>query len=336
MNNLSQGNVIQLQVGRDGVAVNLEVSLSTYPERYDIDEINESTGCFDSSGRAVGVFKIKMEEGYQKNQYVNWFQFYQRDSNAESRWPTENTMFYASNKEFNKNGNIYHGMGPGDQLASYGNHNVDFSKASFTISTNSQRSGSRPVLVASPETSDESEISEKEVDRSFQPLEAFDTPIPKYYFELADSEYLIENNLIPFFNMATFGDCCFRNESTSEGGRVFGAGAKIAYFTPDAAVLEGWNLHALTCNFVVINKEYDFDDPMYLPPSPYIPEESNLPFVTIMEQTVNLGEECQFDFGEYQQFPFYGIGVTACYTNEEGVYYCIKSDFKTFPFASWG
>ena len=136
--------------------------------------------------------------------------------------------------------------------------------------------------------------------------------------------------------MATFGDCCFRNESTSEGGRVFGAGAKIAYFTPDAAVLGGWNLHALTCNFVVINKEYDFDDPMYLPPSPYIPEESNLPFVTIMEQTVNLGEECQFDFGEYQQFPFYGIGVTACYTNEEGVYYCIKSDFKTFPFASWG
>ena len=336
LNNLSQGNVIQLQVGRDGVAVNLEVSLSTYPERYDIDEINESTGCFDSSGRAVGVFKIKMEEGYQKNQYVNWFQFYQRDSNAESRWPTENTMFYASNKEFNKNGNIYHGMGPGDQLASYGNHNVDFSKASFTISTNSQRSGSRPVLVASPETSDESEVSEEEVDRSFQPLEAFDTPIPKYYFELADSEYLIENNLIPFFNMATFGDCCFRNESTSESGRVFGAGAKIAYFTPEAAVLEGWNLHALTCNFVVINKEYDVDDPMYLPPSPYIPEESNLPFVTIMEQTVNLGEECQFDFGEYQQFPFYGIGVTACYTNKEGVYYCIKSDFKTFPFASWG
>ena len=55
-----------------------------------------------------------------------------------------------------------------------------------------------------------------------------------------------------------------------------------------------------------------------------------------MEQTVNLGEECQFDFGEFQQFPFYGIGVTACYTNKEGVYYCIKSDFTTFPFASWG
>jgi len=337
LNNLSQGNVIQLQVGRNGVAVNLEVSLSTYPERYDIDKINESTGCFDSSGRAVGVFKIKMEEGYQKNQYVNWFQFYQQDSNAESRWPTENTMFYASNKEFNKNGNIYHGMGPGDQLASYGNHNIDFSKASFNISTNSQRSGSRPVLVASPETSDESELSEEEVDESFKPLEAFGTPIPKYYFELADSEYLIENNLIPSFNKSTFGDCCFRNESTTESGsRVFIPGAKIAYFTPEAAVLEGWSLHSLTCNFVVLNKEYDFDDSMYLPPSPYIPEESDLPFVTIMEQTVNLGEECQFDFGEFQQFPFYGIGVTACYTNKEGVYYCIKSDFTTFPFASWG
>jgi len=75
---------------------------------------------------------------------------------------------------------------------------------------------------------------------------------------------------------------------------------------------------------------------MYLPPSPYIPEESNLPFATIMEQAVNLGEECQFDFGEFQQFPFYGIGVTACYTTEDGVYYCIKSDFTTFSFASWG
>ena len=336
-NNLSAGETINIVVGRNGNAVNLDIELSAYPNRFDIEEINEATGCFDSSGRAVGVFKIKMNQGYQKNQYINRFQLYQRDATAESRWPTENTMFYASYKEFNKNGSIYSGIGPGDDLASYGSHDVDFSKASFSISSNSQRSGSRPVLVASPESIDESENSEEEVDKSFKPLEAYATPIPKYYFELADSEYLIENNLIPSFNKATFGDCCFRNDSTTErGDRVFSPGAKIAYFTPEAAVLEGWSLHSLTCNFVVINKEYDFDDPMYLPPSPYIPEESNLPFVTIMEQAVNLGEECQFDFGEFQQFPFYGIGVTACYTNKEGVYYCIKSDFTTFPFASWG
>ena len=336
-NNLSAGENINIVVGRNGNEVNLDIELSAYPNRFDIEEINEATGCFDSSGRAVGVFKIKMNQGYQKNQYINRFQLYQRDATAESRWPTENTMFYASYKEFNKNGSIYSGIGPGDDLASYGLHNVDFSKASFSISSNSQRSGSRPVLVASPETSDESEISEEEVDESFKPLEAFATPVPRYYFELADSEYLIENNLIPSFNKSTFGDCCFRNDSTTErGDRVFSPGAKIAYFTPEAPVLEGWSLHSLTCNFVVINKEYDFDDPMYLPPSPYIPEESNLPFVTIMEQEVNLGEECQFDFGEFQQFPFYGIGVTACYTDKDGVYYCIKSDFTTFPFASWG
>ena len=289
-----------------------------------------------------------MNQGYQKNQYINRFQLYQRDSTAESRWPTENTMFYASYKEFNKNGSIYSGIGPGDDLASYGSHNVDFSKASFSISSNSQRSGSRPVLVASPETSDESEISEEEVDEGFKPLEAFATPVPRYYFELADSEYLIENNLIPSFNKATFGDCCFRNDSTTErGDRVFSPGAKIAYFTPEAAVLEGWSLHSLTCNFVVLDKEYDYDDPAYLPPSPYIPSipegdgengsgDGSIPFVVILEKTVNEGEECQFDFGEFQQFPFYGIGVTACYTNKEGVYYCIKSDFTTFPFASWG
>jgi hypothetical protein len=335
-NDLSAGENINLLVGRDGVSVNLDIELTTYPDRFNLDEINNATGCFDSSGGAVGVFKIKMSQGYQKNQYINRFQIYQRDASAESRWPTENTMFYASYKEFNKNGNIYSGIGPGDDLASYGSHNLNFSKVSFSISSNSQRSGSRPVLVASPEISAEGE-SKEEVDESFQPSEAFATPVPKYYFDLAESEYLIENNLIPSFNKSTFGDCCFRNDSTTErGDRVFTPGSKIAYLTPEAAVLEGWNLHSLTCNFVVINKEYDSDDPMYLPPSPYIPEESDLPFVTIVEQTVNLGEECQFDFGEYQQFPFYGIGVTACYVNEEGVYYCIKSDFTTFPFASWG
>ena len=337
-NDLSAGENINLLVGRDGVSVNLDIELTTYPDRFNLDEINNATGCFDSSGGAVGVFKIKMSQGYQKNQYINRFQIYQRDASAESRWPTENTMFYASYKEFNKDGNIYSGIGPGDDLASYGSHNLNFSKVSFSISSNSQRSGSRPVLVASPEISDGGENSkEEEVDETFQPSEAFATPVPRYYFDLAESEYLIENNLIPSFNKSTFGDCCFRNDSTTErGDRVFTPGAKIAYLTPEAAVLEGWNLHSLTCNFVVINKEYNSDDPMYLPPSPYIPEESDLPFVTIVEQTVNLGEECQFDFGEYQQFPFYGIGVTACYVNEEGVYYCIKSDFTTFPFASWG
>jgi hypothetical protein len=337
-NDLSAGENINLLVGRDGVSVNLDIELTTYPDRFNLDEINNATGCFDSSGGAVGVFKIKMSQGYQKNQYINRFQIYQRDASAESRWPTENTMFYASYKEFNKDGNIYSGIGPGDDLASYGSHNLNFSKVSFSISSNSQRSGSRPVLVTSPEISDGGENSkEEEVDETFQPSEAFATPVPRYYFDLAESEYLIENNLIPSFNKSTFGDCCFRNDSTTErGDRVFTPGAKIAYLTPEAAALEGWNLHSLTCNFVVINKEYNSDDPMYLPPSPYIPEESDLPFVTIVEQTVNLGEECQFDFGEYQQFPFYGIGVTACYVNEEGVYYCIKSDFTTFPFASWG
>jgi len=51
---------------------------------------------------------------------------------------------------------------------------------------------------------------------------------------------------------------------------------------------------------------------------------------------VNEGEECQFDFEAYQQFPYYGIGATACYTNEEGLYYCVKSDFTIHGFNSWG
>ena len=42
-----------------------------------IEEINNATGCFDSSGKAVGVFKIKMNQGYQKSQYINRFQFFQ-------------------------------------------------------------------------------------------------------------------------------------------------------------------------------------------------------------------------------------------------------------------
>jgi hypothetical protein len=335
-NNLSAGENIEMVVGRNGNAVNLDIVLSTYPDRFNIEEINNATGCFDSSGKAVGVFKIKMNQGYQKNQYINRFQFYQLDADAESRWPDENTMFYASNKEFHKNGNIYHGMGPGDQLASYGTHSVDFAKAQFNISTNLQRSGSRPVLSESIENQESSEELAIE-NNNFQPLESFGSPLPVYYFELADAKYLEDNNLIPTFNKATFGDCCFRNDTTTErGDRVFPSGSKIMYFTPEAPILEGWKLHSLTCNFVILNKFYDSDDPLYLPPSPYIPENGTIPFATVLEKNVELGEECQFDFSEFQQFPFYGIGVTACYINEEGAYYCIKSDFTTFPFASWG
>ena len=36
-------------------------------------------------------------------------------------------------KEFNRNGNIYSGMGPADSLVSYGLHNINFDKASFTV-----------------------------------------------------------------------------------------------------------------------------------------------------------------------------------------------------------
>ena len=86
------------------------------------------------------TLKIEKGKNYQKNQYINRFQIYQRDASAESRWPTENTMFYASYKEFNKNGNIYSGIGPGDDLASYGSHNLNFSKVSLLILTNWQTS----------------------------------------------------------------------------------------------------------------------------------------------------------------------------------------------------
>ena len=82
-NNLSAGENINLLVGRDGVSVNLDIELTTYPNRFDIDEINKATGCFDSSGSAVGVFKIKMSQGYQKNQYINRFQIYQRDAHRK-------------------------------------------------------------------------------------------------------------------------------------------------------------------------------------------------------------------------------------------------------------
>ena len=130
--------------------------------------------------------------------------------------------------------------------------------ASFNVSSNNQRSGSRPILTSSETNAEDAEVlAQEDVDDIFQPSEAFGSPLAKYYFELADSEYLIENNLIPSFNKATFGDCCFRNDSTTErGDRVFSPGAKIAYFTPEAAELEGWSLHSLTCNFVVINKLY--------------------------------------------------------------------------------
>ena len=54
-NNLSAGENVEIVVGRNGNAVNLDIELSTYPARFNIEEINNATGCFDSSGKAVGI-----------------------------------------------------------------------------------------------------------------------------------------------------------------------------------------------------------------------------------------------------------------------------------------
>lgn len=60
---------------REGELVLLEVDLTTYPERFNVDEINKATGCFDANGTAIGVFKVKMKEGFSKNQYISSFYF---------------------------------------------------------------------------------------------------------------------------------------------------------------------------------------------------------------------------------------------------------------------
>ena len=55
-------------------------------------------------------------------------------------------MVVGGNKEFNRNGNIYSGMGPADSLVSYGLHNINFDKASFTVSTNYKRATAKEKI----------------------------------------------------------------------------------------------------------------------------------------------------------------------------------------------
>ena len=134
-----------------------------------------------------------MKDGFKKDQYISSFYFYQRDSTATERLGEE-AMVWGGNKEFNRNGNIYSGIGPADSLVSYGTHNVDFNKASFSIASNSQRASGRITfdpsvqIVPADEPEEESgPVSQLEI---FVPTEIRNEPYSKYAKDYDDFEEL--------------------------------------------------------------------------------------------------------------------------------------------------
>ena len=58
INKYTGGESIEISIVRSGEGLILETNLSTYPERFNIDEINKATGCFNANGQVIGVFKI--------------------------------------------------------------------------------------------------------------------------------------------------------------------------------------------------------------------------------------------------------------------------------------
>ena len=340
LNQHTGGDSIELVVGRNGEEVILKVSLTTYPARFDLEEINKATGCFNADGQAIGVFKIKMKDGFKKNQYISSFYFYQRDSSANERLGEE-AMVWGGNKEFNSNGNIYSGIGPADSLVSYGKHNVDFSKASFTISSNTQRSSSRKTLI----TSNLIESSDKDIEDEpssklelFIPSETRNEPYSMYAKDYSNYDELVKKGIVPVINGNSVGDCCYRDTIKSDAGRIFPKGTYSFYFkTNNPRVLGGWDVYSESCSLFVFDVNYDYaiENPNFLR-NTYYPEKSNYP--TLTKLTVDKEFECVFDLSEYRNYPYIAFNAKTCYVSQDNKdeYFCIEIPYVIMGLNSFG
>jgi len=341
INKYTGGQSLEIVVGRGGQEVILNVELTTYPGRFNIEEINKATGCFNANGEAIGVFKIKMKDGFKKEQYISSFYFYQRDSTATERLGEE-AMIWGGNKEFNRNGNIYSGIGPADSLVSYGTHNVDFNKASFSIASNSQRASGRITLdpsvqVVPADESDEKSgpVSQLEI---FVPTETKNEPYSKYAKDYDDFEELQKKGIIPVVNGNSIGDCCYRDNIRSDAGRIFPKGTYAFYYkTNNPRVLGGWDVHSETCSLVVFDLPYDYaiQNENFLRKT-YYPEKSDLP--VIAQFTVNKERECIFDLSEYRSYPYIAFNAKTCYVSkeDENTYFCIEIPYTILGLNSFG
>lgn len=340
LNQHTGGDSIELVVGRNGEEVILRVNLTTYPARFDLEEINKATGCFNADGQAIGVFKIKMKEGFKKNQYISSFYFYQRDSSAKERLGEE-AMVWGGNKEFNSNGNIYSGIGPADSLVSYGKHNVDFSKASFTVSSNNQRSSSRKTLIASNlvESSDNDiEDGPSSKLELFIPSETRNEPYSMYAKDYINYDELVKKGIVPVINGNSVGDCCYRDTIKSDAGRIFPKGTYSFYFkTNNPRVLGGWDVYSESCSLFVFDLNYDYaiENPNFLR-NTYYPEKSNYP--TLTKLTVDKEFECVFDLSDYRNYPYIAFNAKTCYVSQDNKdeYFCIEIPYVILGLNSFG
>ena len=341
INKYTGGQNLEIIVGRGGQEVILDVDLTTYPARFNIEEINKATGCFNANGQAIGVFKIKMKDGFKKDQYISSFYFYQRDSTATERLGEE-AMVWGGNKEFSRNGNIYSGIGPADSLVSYGTHNVDFNKAAFSIASNSQRASGRVTLdpsvqiVPADETEEESgPVSQLEI---FIPSETRNEPYSKYAKDYDDFEELQKKGIIPVVNGNSIGDCCYRDDIRSDAGRIFPKGTYAFYYkTNNPRVLGGWDVHSETCSLVVFDLPYDYaiQNKNFLS-NTYNPEKSEYPVAA--QLTVEKEFECVFDLSEYKSYPYIAFNARTCYVSKEdkNTYFCIEIPYIILGINSWG
>ena len=339
INKYTGGESIEISIVRSGEGLILETNLSTYPERFNIDEINKATGCFNANGQVIGVFKIKMKDGFKKNQYMSSFYFYQRDSTATERLGEE-AMITVGNKTFSRNGNIYSGIGPDDALVSYGTHSVDFSKASFSISSNNKRASARRDVTEYVPLKNQVEESDGPVSQLelFVPSESRGEPYSKYANDYQDYEDLVKKNILPIINQNSIGDCCYRDEIRGDNGRVFEKGSYVFYFkTNNPKILGGWDIYSESCSLDVFDLSYDYaiENKNFLR-NTYYPEEERYPVVASL--TVSKDRECLFDLGEYRDYPYVAISANTCYVKEddENNFFCISLPYLILPINSWG
>ena len=70
LSQINAGEEIEVEIKRGENLVAQNIVFDTYPETLNIEGLSKATGCFDSSGMAVGVLKIEIKERFSRSQQL--------------------------------------------------------------------------------------------------------------------------------------------------------------------------------------------------------------------------------------------------------------------------
>lgn len=308
LSQINAGEEIEVEIKRGENLVVQNIVFDTYPETLNIEGLSKATGCFDSSGMAVGVLKIEIKERFSRSQQLKSIYVLEEDKNANDIVEFQDSQYFY--KEFKSDNKVYIGIDPfQDSQGVYGSHNIDLNSVKFNVYTNTQRATNRPLVVEEvkfePETQD-------------SPYDGTPGSWVDYYEKFGYEPPYVRG----------ISDCCpdggfmdiYGRMWDTEGIRTFQMDVNPAMEIPD------WNVAYQKCQIVVLKDKPEVGY-FWKPRSANVVVEMETPIVK-KEDIYGMDTSCFFDIADYNSYKYVAWRTNVCYVNEDGKYFCMAQVYQ--------